>query len=541
MFPLDLLPTHSGLTVTAVTTTADLIAVAVTPSATTAACPACGHLSDRVHARYRRTLADLAAGSRRVALIITARKFRCAHPGCARRLFCERLTGVADAHAQTTTRLADLHRLLGFALGGEPGARVAGELGVPTSGDTLLRRVTTTPDGPEPVYRFVGIDDFALRKGRVYGTILIDLERARVIDLLPGRDGAAVEAWLKAHPGVEVITRDRWAAYANAATAGAPQATQVADRFHLLVNLREAVERVIARVHPLIRAQVAAAPPVPPLPTPAPEPRPPSAREQAWHAKRQARRDRRERVRALRRDGYSVRAIARHLRMSPKTVIGCLRNGDDDRPHGNRGRRGPSGVDVFRADVEAWVAAGGTNTAELYRQLRAKGCPARYDAVRRFANRLLGSSGRPGRRSPATPRPTPAPDTPSPRALSFQFACPKAVTDDDEPSLLERVRSAIPDLDTALTLAGEFAGMVRKTVIKPLVEWMAAAVASGVPELVGFAHGLHSDAAAVQAALTTGWSNGPVEGQVNRLKAIKRAMYGRAGIKLLRARVRHQR
>lgn len=117
MLPLDLLPTHSGLTVTAVTATADLIAMAVTPSATTARCPACGHPSDRVHARYRRTLADLAAGSRRVALIVTARKFRCTHPGRDRRLFCERLTGVVDAHAQTTTRLAHLHRVLGLAPG----------------------------------------------------------------------------------------------------------------------------------------------------------------------------------------------------------------------------------------------------------------------------------------------------------------------------------------------------------------------------------------------------------------------------------------
>ena len=540
MTPADLLPTNSGLTVTAVTTTAELIAVAVTPSAAAAPCPACGHLSDRVHARYRRTLADLAVGSRRVALIVTARKFRCPHAGCARRLFCERLTGVADAHAQTTARLTDLHRVLGFALGGEPGARVAGELGVPTSGDTLLRRVMTAPDGPEPVYRYVGIDDFALRKGRVYGTILIDLERGRVIDLLPGRDGAAVEAWLKAHPGVEVITRDRWAAYANAATAGAPQATQVADRFHLLTNLREAVERVIARFHPLIRAEVVAGPPAPPPPPSVPPPRPLSAGEQARQAKRQARTARRERVRALRREGYSVRDIARHLRMSPKTVLECLRNADDDRPHGNRGRRGPSGIDAYRADVDAWVAAGGTNTAELHRELMAKGCRARYDAVRRFANRLLVSSGRPGRRSPTTPRPMPTAETPSPRRLSFQFACPKAV-DGDEPPLLERVRSAIPGLDAALNLAAEFAGMVRKTVAKPLAEWVTAAMASGVPELVGFANGLRTDAAAVQAALTTPWSNGAVEGHVGRLKAIKRGMFGRAGMKLLRARVRHKR
>jgi transposase len=406
MSPADLVPLSSGLTVTTVTTTAEMIAIAVTPSSPSATCPVCGHPSDRVHARYRRRLADLAVGERPVALVVTARKFRCTHAGCPRRLFCERLTGVADAHAQTTTRLTGLHRLLGFALGGEPGARVADALHVPTSGDTLLRRVTTTPDGPEPVYRSVGIDDFALRKGQVYGTVLIDLKRGRVIDLLPGRDGAAVEAWLKAHPGVQVITRDRWAAYANAATAGAPQATQVADRFHLLVNLREAVERVVARVHPLIRAEVAAqAPASPPPPAPAAEPRPPSAHERARQARRQAGTARRERVRALRGEGRSVRDIARHLRMSPKTVIECLRNGDDDRLHGNRGRRGPSGVDGFRAEVEAWVAAGGTNTAELYRELTAKGCRARYDAVRRFANRRIGSSGRPGRRSPTTPPP----------------------------------------------------------------------------------------------------------------------------------------
>lgn len=417
---------------------------------------------------------------------------------------------------------------------------MAGELGVPTSGDTLLRRVTTAPDGPEPAYRFVGIDDFALRKGRVYGTILIDLERGRVIDLLPGRDGTAVEGWLKAHPGVEVITRDRWAAYANAATAGAPQATQVADRFHLLTNLREAVERVIARCHPHIRAEVAASsPPASPPPAAVPEPRPPSAHEQARQAKRQARTARRERVRALRREGYSVRDIARSLRMSPKTVIDCLRNADDDRPHGGLGRRSPTPVDAYRADVEAWAAAGGTNTAELHRKLTAKGCRAGYDVVRRFANRFIGSSGRAGPRSPSTPRPTPTADAPSPRKLSFQFACPQTVTDDESP-LLERVRGRIPDLDAALPLAGELAGMVRKTVTKPLAEWLAAAVASGVPELVGFAHGLRSDAAAVEAALTTRWSNGPVEGQVNRLKAIKRQMFGRAGLRLLRARVRHK-
>lgn len=540
MSPAELLPPTAGLVVTAMTVTADLIAVAVTPSTPTARCPACGHLSDRIHARYRRTLADLAVGSRRLALIVTARKFRCGHPGCDRHLFCERLDGFAEAHARATARLTDLHRLLGFALGGEPGARLAEKLAVPTSPDTLLRRVTATPDGPEPAYRFVGIDDFALRKGQVYGTILIDLERGRVIDILDGRDGTAVEAWLKTHSGVEVITRDRWAAYAKAATAGAPQATQVADRFHLLTNLRETVEGVIARFLSQIRAVIPPANATPPATAPATEPRPPSAREVAREAKRRVRRDRRERVRELRGQGHSIRDIARHLRMSSKTVLRSLRETGEDRPHGNRGRRGRTTVDEYRTDIDAWVTAGGTNTAELHRELTAKGCRAGYDAVRRSANRRLGSSGQPGRRSPNRPPLPPPAETPSPRKLSFQFACPKPLADGEPPPLLERVRTRIPALDVALTVAGEFAAMVRKTTTKPLSEWIATATASGVPELARFAAGLRTDEAAVSAALTTDWSNGPVEGHVGRLKAIKRSMFGRAGFRLLRARVRHK-
>ena len=177
------------------------------------------------------------------------------------------------------------------------------------------------------------------------------------------------------------------------------------------------------------------------------------------------------------------------------------------------------------------------NTAELHRELTAKGCAAGYSAVRRFANRLLGSSGTPGRRSPATPRPTPAVEVPSARQLSFQFVRRKPLAAGEEPAFLDRVRGHIPGLDAALEVASEFAGMVRRTAATPLAEWVATATASGVPELARFAAGLRADEAAVIAALTTPWSNGPVEGQVGRLKAIKRQMYGRANLDLLAARV----
>jgi len=552
MIPEDLLPELPGLRVRALVVTPNAVVVEAHTTALTVSCPDCGVTSTRVHSRYPRTLTDRPLVGTPLRLHLTVRRFRCGATGCPRAVFAEPVADLAPSHARTTTGLADAHTAIGFAAGGEPGARLADALGMPTSPDTLLRRVRAANHHPGPPPRYVGVDDWACKKGQHYGTILIDLERGRVIDLLPGRDGEALATWLRANPQVEIITRDRWAAYAKAATEAAPQATQVADRWHLLKNLREAVENVIARFGPELRAAAPGGPPVPPpegtpvppappVPEPAPpapEPIPASAHASGGEAKRQARRDRHQRVRDLRGRGYSIRDIARQMGMSPKTVLRVIRQ--PDQPHGNLGRRRPTALDPYRADIDTWIAAGGTNTAELYRALRGKGCRASYDAVRRYANRHLGSSGRPGRRAPATPRSTPAPEIPSARKLSFSFACPKAKKESDEPPFLDRIRGRIPGLDAALDLAGEFAGMIRKTVTTSLTDWAAKAQASGVPELVTFAAGLRSDEAAVSAALTGPWSNGPVGGQVNRLKAIKRSMYGRAKMDLLRARVRHK-
>ena len=548
MIPQDLLPQLPGLRVRDIAVTPDAIVVEADTTMPQASCPRCGASSTRVQSRYTRTLADRPLASTPLRYRVTVRRFICLTPDCPRTVFAESLADLAPALARTTADLAAAHTAIGFAAGGEPGSRLAHALAMPTSPDTLIRRIRAARTDPGPPPRYVGIDDWACKKGQHYGTILIDLERGRAIDLLPGRDGEALAGWLRNNPQVEVITRDRWPAYAKAATEAAPQATQVADRWHLLKNLREAVENVLARFGPDIRAAttpgeavvISPSPvvrPVPPDPSAA-EPDPPSEPASGREAKRQARRERHPRVRTLRAQEYSIREIARHLGMSPKTVLRTLRQ--PDRPHGNLGRRGPTALDPHRADIETWLAGGETNTADLYRLLRTKGCRASYDAVRRYTNRRLGSSGRPGRRSPSVPRPTPTPEPPSARKLSFQFACPKAKKESEEPSFLERVRGRVPGLDMALKLAGEFADMIRKTVTTPLKDWTARATASGVPELVNFAVGLQADAAAVSAALTGPWSNGPVEGQVNRLKGIKRQMYGRAGLRLLRVRVRHK-
>ncbi|QDU24243.1 Transposase [Urbifossiella limnaea] len=208
-FLQTLLPADAGVRITDVAIDPAGVAVQLATTADAAPCPQCRSASTAVHGRYRRTLRDRPCLGRPVRLLVTARKFVCRRADCPRRVFCERLPELTAPHAHTTGELADAHRHLGLALGGEGGARLAAELGLPTSPDTILRRVKDAPDEPTPRPRYVGVDDWATRKGHSYGTILIELERGTVIDLLPGRDGEAVKVWLAANPQVEVITRDR--------------------------------------------------------------------------------------------------------------------------------------------------------------------------------------------------------------------------------------------------------------------------------------------------------------------------------------------
>jgi transposase len=545
---LDLFPDAGlrldDLVLTPTTAVALLVSVAAT-----ARCPRCGTASDRIHSRYRRTVADLPCQDRPVALRLIVRGFRCPRPDCRQTIFCERLPGLLPAHARCTARLADAHRAVGFALGGEAGARLAERLDMPTSPDTLLRRVKAAPDEPAPPPRFVGVDDWAMRKGQRYGTIVIDLERGRVLDLLPRRDGEALKAWLREHPGVEVVTRDRWAAYAQAAAEAAPRARQVADRFHLLRNLREAVERLLGRLSPAVREALRDAPPETPVGSagaaaPAPDPCPGAAadavgeplspRERVRREKRGRRAELHRRVRELRGQGLSIRRIARETGLGPKAV---RRHVYEERcPDWNPGRRPPTQMDPLAAFIDDWIGRGGRNAAELHRDLAARGCRASYDAVRRYVGRRLGSAGRPGRRTGPLKPPAPPPP-PSPRQLSFEFIRRPDGRDEDEQRRLDRLRAGDAALREGLDLAAEFAALVRKAGKRPFADWLAAVEGSTCGELRSFASGLRQDEAAVSAALTEAWSNGPVEGQVNRLKMIKRQMYGRAGFKLLRARV----
>ena len=299
----------------------------------TAICRLCRSYARRVHSRYTRRLADLPCLGRAVRLQVAVRRFSCPRPDGPRRIFAERLPGFAEPHARTTGRLGRAHESIGCALGGDAGSRLTARLSITTSPDTLLRRVKRLDDDSAPPPRFVGIYDWAWRKGEREDTIVVDLERVDVVDLLPDRDPETVKEWRGEHPGVELVSRDRGSEYIHAAAEAAPNAQQVADRWHLLKNLREALERLFERESGTIAEalkptepaseSVIVEPEAPageerpttetPGPPPPGDPAAATPRQEARQARRRRRVERFERVHELKRQGRSIRGIAGKL------------------------------------------------------------------------------------------------------------------------------------------------------------------------------------------------------------------------------------
>lgn len=503
------------------------VTILTAPTADTARCPLCGSPSSRVHSHYTRSLADLPWQGRRVVVHVAARRFRCWTPGCRRRIFAERLPDIAaGAWSRRTARLGDLQRHLGLALGGEAGARLAHRLAMPASGDTLLRLVRRVEPSPPPAPHVVGIDDFAWRKGHRYGTILVDLERHAVIDLLPDRDADTAARWLAKRPDIAVVSRDRGAVYAEAVRRGAPRAVAVADRWHLLANLGQAVQAILNRHKPALRAaareavgepatigtDAAVAGDTPPPMT--------SAERRQWTGW-QRRRATWEEVARLHGEGASARAISRQLSLSRETVNKLLRGGE---PELRRPRR--SSLAPHLAFLERRWAEGCHNGALLWRELRAAGFAGGLRVVSEWANR---------RRLSARPERTASPITaPSVRQVARLFTADPTSRTAEQARYLERLSAIAPDLAMVRDLVRRFGFMVRQRRADDLHPWLDEAAIS---ELRAFAGSLRQDIAAVHAALTTPWSNGQTEGQITRLKLIKRSMYGRAKPDLLRIRV----
>lgn len=577
------LPLPDGIVISSVSPTGSTLTVRIACSHPTASCPLCQQCSERVHGAYGRTVADLPCGGRRVILALTVRKFVCGAPTCPQKIFTERLSSLVQSYARMTNRLREALQALGFATCGEMTERIAPQLGMQVSAPTLLRCMRTTFLPSPPSVRILGIDDWAWKRGQTYGTILVDLEAHLPIELLPDRSTATVEAWLRLHPEVEWVSRDRGGNYAAAARSAAPQAQQVADKFHLLKNLREGLKDFLDRRQsclPEVEASVSDAIPakaqgLKELPTPeftaseseedqpaektfrtmssSPRQRPSGVRYQDYHKQisRNNRQERYEAVRSLHQQGFSKREIARRMGLCRDTVRKFVEA--EAFPEMKRRESKKSILDPYkpyllqRWQEQCW------NGTQLFEEIKKLGYTGshpllaifladlrkKHQAVGDPAFLTLDNAGENIALPDHPPIPPKITRRMSATRASWLFVSRPEKLKEKQLQQLALLQAAHPDLDAAYQLSQAFVSMLAERRACDLEEWLKQTEHCGVLELERFAHGIRRDYEAVKAAFSSEISNGQVEGQVHRLKLQKRQVYGRANFDLLRLRVLH--
>ncbi|SEE99865.1 Transposase [Rhizobiales bacterium GAS188] len=484
--------------------------VVVTARAGTCAgvCPSCGGLSRRVHSRYIRQVSDLPSSGRRVQIRMITRRFRCAASTCRRRIFAERLV---PAFARRTARLDCIVHHLGLALGGRPAASFARRLMLPVSNDTLLRVVRRRARARTEPLNVIGIDDWALRRNHRYGSIVCDLERRRIVTLLPDREAATVEAWLADHPEITIISRDRGGGYGEAAARALPNAVQVADRWHLMENASASFLDAVRKSMRPIRSAIGAATINPALLTCA---------ERLQYEGYLRREEANAAILALAKEGAPIKQIVRRTGHSRKVVRQVVRG---ERTDVFRVRM--SSLDAYLPRLDAQWTAGCRNGAELWRRLKASGFKGSLRVVGEWTTRRRRSE----RATNGQLHKVPAARTIARLMTMMRDHLTKA-----ESVTLAAIETGVPALVEARTLTGYFQTMIRtkaKDDLDPRIDRAKASL------LASFATGIAKDRGAVLAAITEPWSNGQTEGQITKLKLVKRQMYGRAKLDLLQARL----
>lgn len=505
-------------------------------------CPRCRQPALRQHSRYERKLADLPWEGVAVQVCLQTRRFFCDNADCKQQIFCERLPELAARYARKTLRLNEALEFIGLLGGGEVGARIAQAMGLSVSPDTLLRRIRSAATPAVNTPKVLGVDDWAKRKGQRYGTILVDLERRCVVDLLPDREAVTLANWLKQHPGVEIITRDRAAAYAEGAKQGAPAAVQIADRWHLLKNLTEMLERFLQTKHRELQQaarrvseqQLASCSNL--LTEPRVE-RP--SKLMRWNDRRA---QRYAEVRELWQQGAPIKHIAEHFGMHRRTVR--MYRDAESCPERLKPRKRFSKLDRHLDYLAQRWSEGCHNAAELHRELCQRGFRGSESSVRHFIaawRRQLPAELTRARRGLVTTKPATAGRKklliPSARNTAWWLQQQAEKLEAEQQEYVRQLCETTPAIAEMQKLTQRFGNLVREQNIVAFGSWLEEAGKSAFKELKGFVAGLKRDQAAVEAALQYAWSNGQSEGQVNRLKNLKRQMYGRAKFDLLKARV----
>ncbi len=526
-----LLPHLAGVAVEAAEVAGGRVRIWARASGEGAACPRCGQFSERVHSAYERRLADAPVGGQPVTIRLVVRRFFCGNPDCGAVTFAEQVEGLTTRRARRTPPLARTLTAIALALAGRAGARLAGALDLTAGRSGMLRLVMAQPDPQTATVTVLGVDDFAFRRGRDYGTILVNAETGHPVDLLRDREAETLAEWLKNHPGTEVICRDRAGAYADGARQGAPEAVQVADRWHLYHNLAGHVEKTVARHRGCLEE-------------PAPEPEPEETAGQAAPDLQQAAaaaaarraeesalavrtRQRYEQVQALRAQGLGIKPIMRETGLAKETVRRFYRAAIVDELLAKVRDGRPSLLDDYKPYLHQRWNEGCTNVRQLHAELRERGYKGGYGTIRDYVLPFRESGTAP----PAAPGP------PKARDLASWILTDPDNLHDDEKGKLAKARERCPHLDALAGHVTEFAKILTGLHGDRLDDWITTVEADDQPDLHSFARGLKHDHQAVLNGLTMPWSSGVVEGNVNRLKMIKRQMYGRATFPLLRKRV----
>ena len=527
---------------------ANQVQVTIASTAEHACCPLCQTPSSQVHSQYQRTLADVPCGGQRVVVCVRSHRWRCRVPTCSRRIFAERLDPFASAWSRMTTRLITTIQAIGCATNGSSGARLAHHVGIRTSPSTVIQHILALPDPLLIPPVEIVLDDWSFRRGKRFGSIIVDLQRHCVIDLLPDRTAMTVAKWLQQHPTIHVISRDRSREFARGIQQGAPQARQVVDRFHVLKNLVELLPTILARLFAELRHDVPPPRENVPTQTAFPQDKTPmtswkptlSAQAEARRKARQQERNVRfAQVKHLQEQGLTTVAISQQMQMSSRTVRRWL---TQFRLDTHRRKRG-SEFDQYADYVLGRWHEGCTNRMQLWREIRAQGYMGSYRSAARFLPPVSPADASPViRRSPDFSTTVTSSYLKRYTLTQLQWFLVKypealSVTEQD---YVEQVCRAHPLIYRVREMIHQFRRMVHERPgAEALAGWIAACQTSQVKELVHFAKGLQKEWEPVAAGFTAAASNGQTEGQVNKLKVMKRQMYGRAGFVLLRQRVLH--